>query len=68
MRPTKPPRLYLRDARKARRAIWIIVDGRKESSAQALALASAARLRSRSRTICSKTDDQPSATVIPIKS
>src|SRR5262245_26571012 len=37
-------------------------------SAQALAKASAAKLKSRSRTICSKTDNRPSATVIPIKS
>ncbi|MFZ0104885.1 MAG: hypothetical protein WAL49_21620, partial [Pseudolabrys sp.] len=36
----------------------------RKKSAQALAKASAARLRSRSQTISSKTDGQPSATVI----
>ncbi|MGA8888087.1 MAG: site-specific integrase [Pseudolabrys sp.] len=35
MRPSKPPRLTLRPARKHRRAMWIIVDGPKEISTSA---------------------------------
>ena len=67
MRPIQPPRLKLRSARKGRRALWVIKD-QSAKSAQASAKASAQKLRSRSQTISSKTDDRPSATVIPLKS